>query len=209
LLLFDGITLSVEVIVSVTTVTCRHCCLSMPVGTLACRCHRFRIAADKLLRGFCCAQEADGDGASRRCVSAGGCAVGMRQAKAAGATNRARRAQTAIEQRREPTKRSISNAVSCVEPSIIAVWAIKLRYNVGAEAVTEGRALRAGAGRAQREQFARVAALKTVDRQVAGGPRQAFGEGQRGGGAGRVRSRRVKAGGGGQVTSSPATVCFQ
>ena len=110
LLLFDGITLSVEVIVSVTTVTCRHSCLSMPVGThltsvgtLTCRCHRFRIAADKLLRGFCCAQEADGDGASRRCVSAGGCAVGMRQAKAAGATNRARRAQTAIEQRREPT----------------------------------------------------------------------------------------------------------
>ena len=96
------------------------------------------------MRCFCCAQEADGDGASRRCVSAGGCAVGMRQAKAAGATNRARRAQTAIEQRREPTKRPISNAVSCVEPSIIAVWAIKLRYNVGAEAVTEGRALLAG-----------------------------------------------------------------
>ena len=74
----------------------------------------------------------------------------------------------------------------------------------------KGRAgLRAGAGRAQREQFARVAALKTVDRQVAGGPRQAFGEGQRAPGAGgRVRSRRVKAGSGGQVPSSPATVFF-
>ena len=36
LLLFDGITLSVEVIVSVTTVTRRHSCLSI-VGTLACR----------------------------------------------------------------------------------------------------------------------------------------------------------------------------
>ena len=68
----------------------------------------------------------------------------------------------------------------------------------------KGERLRAGAGRAQREQFARVAALKTVDRQVAGGPRQAFGEGQRAPGAGgRVRSRRVKAGAAGQVTCSP------
>ena len=49
LLLFDGITLSVEVIVSVTTVTCRHSCLSMPVGTHACRCHR--VAS--LLTSFC------------------------------------------------------------------------------------------------------------------------------------------------------------